>query len=213
MVTRLVRWGFERFYREFAWTYDKVAAAVSWGQWQSWIMAVLPDLHGDLLEIGCGTGYLQRALAEYPASSQVFGLDRSRQMLALTRRRAPLAQLAQADTRALPYRSATFDCVASTFPSDYIAQPETLREIRRVLRPGGRLVVLLGAQFSGPPIYQRVIALLYRLAQLSPPDAAASPRSSATPLIEAMRAAGLRPSDGWRDTDAGMVYLITAEVS
>ena len=44
---RLLRWSFARFYREFAWTYDTVAAAVSRGLWRRWIEAVVPRLHGE----------------------------------------------------------------------------------------------------------------------------------------------------------------------
>ena len=43
-----------------------------------------------------------------------------------------------------PISDAGFDSVVSTFPSDYITDPQTLAELARVLRPGGRLVVVLG---------------------------------------------------------------------
>ncbi|NJP04278.1 MAG: hypothetical protein HC837_00930 [Chloroflexaceae bacterium] len=37
-----IRWAFDRFYRECAWTYDTVAWLVSWGYWQRWTHAALP---------------------------------------------------------------------------------------------------------------------------------------------------------------------------
>ena len=42
----------------------------------------------------------------------------------------------------LPFSSGVFDTIVATFPAPYILQPETLGECRRVLRPGGRLVVV-----------------------------------------------------------------------
>src|SRR5581483_7415360 len=85
--TRAIRWCFARFYREFAWTYDAVAAAVSGGRWPDWGRAALPYLRGRVLELGCGTGNLQRALAQYPGVGWPIGLDASPQMLAITRRK------------------------------------------------------------------------------------------------------------------------------
>ena len=82
----LVRWGFQRFYNEGAWTYDIVAALVSRGYWSGWILAVLPHLRGRVLELGCGTGHLQAALADEQGRAHV-GLDLSPAMLRLTRRR------------------------------------------------------------------------------------------------------------------------------
>ena len=55
------------------------------------------------------------------------------------------AVVRQADVRQLPFADASFDNVVSTFPTEYIADPRALAEIARVLRPGGRLIVVLGA--------------------------------------------------------------------
>jgi ubiquinone/menaquinone biosynthesis C-methylase UbiE len=51
----------------------------------------------------------------------------------------------QGNVRELPFGDATFDSVVSTFPTEYIADPIALHEIARVLRPGGRLIVVVGA--------------------------------------------------------------------
>jgi SAM-dependent methyltransferase len=50
----------------------------------------------------------------------------------------------RAKAQALPFPDASFDSLVSTFPSEYIADPETLAELSRVLRPGGRLVIVPG---------------------------------------------------------------------
>src|SRR4029079_10008803 len=90
IYARLIRWAFARFYREFAWTYDLVAAAVSGGRWGAWGRAAVPYMHGRVLELGCGTGNLQRVLPAQPELWSV-GLDASPQMLAITQRKLTLS--------------------------------------------------------------------------------------------------------------------------
>jgi SAM-dependent methyltransferase len=203
---QLVRWLFERLYRELAWGYDLVAAAVSGGRWRDWTLTAAPLARGRTLELGCGTGHLQQALAGRP-DVETIGLDRSPQMLALARRTArrtgrPL-RLLRADARALPLLPATIDTIVATFPSEYIADPDVAAEIRRVLRPGGQVAVALWAQIAGDSLYLRAIDLAYRLTlQRSPrsaPLASAEP-APAGPLLpagqrrlaDALTACGLR---------------------
>ena len=177
---RLVRWTFTRFYREFAWTYDTVAAAVSGGQWPSWALAALPLLRGRVLELGCGTGNLQRALAAHPEYAAV-GIDLSHQMLKLAQRKIPAAHLARAQAEYLPFPDVNFDTLVATFPSEYIVAPATLDEVQRVLRPGGQIVIVLGATYRTGTHYRRLIDLLYRVTLqrpvLSPTPASPTPQS------------------------------------
>jgi ubiquinone/menaquinone biosynthesis C-methylase UbiE len=160
-----MRWCFARFYREFAWTYDAVAAIVSRGLWRRWTLAGLPLARGRVLELGCGTGNAQLELAErgWPA----VGLDASPQMLAITRRRLARAglraPLLRAVAQAIPLPDASCDTVLSTFPTEYIFDPRTLAEIRRVLAPGGRLLIVDAARFTGDGPYERLVDLAYRL--------------------------------------------------
>src|SRR5947209_4463599 len=136
IYNHLLGWAFERLYHEFAWTYDLVAALVSRGYWQQWIVAARPWLHGDrVLELGCGTGYFQAALAG--AGITYAGCDASPQMLRQARRRlrragVPLHVL-QSRAQHLPFPSAAFSDVVATFPAPYILDPATLAEVRRVL--------------------------------------------------------------------------------
>jgi ubiquinone/menaquinone biosynthesis C-methylase UbiE len=167
---RLVRWAFERLYREFAWAYDAVAAAVSRGLWQRWALATLPFLRGRVLELGFGPGHLQLAIAAAGAHTP-FGLDASPQMRAIARRRLSRvdypARLAQGLAQQLPFAPASFDTILATFPAEYIADPRTHTEIRRVLAPGGRVVILPLAQLDRG-LYTRLVDLAYRLTLQTP---------------------------------------------
>ena len=66
--------------------------------------------------------------------------------------------LRQGVAQELPYPDASFDSVVSTFPTDYIFDPATTREMARVLRVGGRLLVVLGARLL--PAHLLVVPLV-----------------------------------------------------
>jgi len=147
---RIVRPLFELLYRNRAlyWLASTIPFA---GQWRVWQRLVLPRLAGrDVLEVGCGIGTLLADMAR--AGYRCQAIDRSPQMAAATRdrlRRARIppdsATVTVADVRRLPFADAAFDSAVSTFPTEYIFDRAALREIARILRPGGRLVVVLGA--------------------------------------------------------------------
>ena len=156
---------FDLLYHSFAWTYDLVAAVVSLGRWQEWVLQARPYLNGRVLEIGFGPGHLQVALNE--AGMETFGLDESRQMARQAHRRLrrgkyPL-RLINGYAHSLPFPGASFDCVAATFPSEYIFEAQTLGEIRRVLRPGGKLVMIPSAWITGQRWLERLAAELFRV--------------------------------------------------
>lgn len=211
----VVRWAFARFYREFAWTYNSVAAAVSSGRWAAWGRAALPYLHGRVLDLGCGTGNLQQALAADPAGRLAIGLDASPQMLAITRRKLVdnglPARLVRSIAQALPFPAASFNSVVATFPTEYIVDQSTLAELRRVLRPGGRLVVVLAATFAEDELCHRLIDLLYRATlQRSPRGAAAQPARST--LGRSLAARGFAVEERWEPAAGSQVHLIVASI-
>jgi ubiquinone/menaquinone biosynthesis C-methylase UbiE len=101
---------------------------------------------GDLLDVPCGFGRHAVPLAR--ADYRVVGVDRSDSLLAEARRRAGGRQwpkLVRADYRRLPFADETFDAAINLFTSlGYLGDEQdtkALGEIRRVLRPGARLVI------------------------------------------------------------------------
>jgi|YNPBryBLVA2012_1023415.scaffolds.fasta_scaffold00175_3 SAM-dependent methyltransferase len=162
----LIRSFFSLLYGPFAWTYDGVAWLVSLGQWNAWARMALGFLHGPMvLELGHGPGHMQVALAG--AGWRAVGVDLSPQMGRLARRRlrrsgAPL-RLVRARAQALPFRDGSFPEALATFPTEYIVDPRTLAEVRRVLRPSGRLVVVASAVLLGGDPLVRLLEWLYRV--------------------------------------------------
>jgi SAM-dependent methyltransferase len=95
-------------------------------------------------DLGCGTGQLARLLA--PFAGRVVGVDRSAEMLELARERLAAAsnvELREGELEALPLDDGTLDVAILSLVLHYTADPgRVLTEARRVLRPGGRLLVL-----------------------------------------------------------------------
>ena len=117
------------------------------------------DLAGDILEIGVGTGL---NLAYYGAGARVNGVEPNRDLL---RKAAPRADprgygLQVGDAQWLPFAEHSFDAVVSTLVFCTIPDPRAaLDEIRRILRPGGRLMQLEHSR-SGRPIPDTILDLI-----------------------------------------------------
>lgn len=112
------------------------------------------------LDLCTGTGKLAAELLRYVRpGGRVVGVDFSPQMLELARRRAPGVEFQLGDVMALPFGDGSVDAVTIAFGLRNLVNREGgLREMRRVLKPGGRLVIL---EFPTPP--RGLASLPYRL--------------------------------------------------
>jgi len=162
---------FKLLYHQFAFSYDFVASLVSLGLWKAWVFCAQEYLKGPkILEMGHGPGHLLRALSEL--GLWVTGLDESWQMQKLAQQNLENAGLklksVNAIAQTLPFKSDLFDQVVATFPSDYITDPLTLKEIYRVLLPGGKLIVIPVAWITGKKWVQRFAARLFKITGEAP---------------------------------------------
>ncbi len=94
-----------------------------------------------VLEVGSGLGLLARDVAARVPRGRVVGLEYSADQLAVARREAhaPNLEFVQGDAHSLPFPDSTFDVVYCRYLLEHLADPlRALREMRRVLKPGGR---------------------------------------------------------------------------
>jgi len=164
MWWRLVRVGFRLLYYEMAWTYDAVSWLASLGEWRSWQRAALPYVRGcRILEVAHGPGHMLVDLAEN--GRYVVGLDLSPFMGRMAHRRLRRAGVTAAVVRGraqyLPFAAGSFDTVLSTFPTAFIAEEATMTAVYRVLRPGGRLVVVPEGHLKNRGLLARFVNWLY----------------------------------------------------
>lgn len=130
--------------------YDRTNTLLSFGHDKSWrrsTRAALQLKAGEaVLDLGAGTGVSTQELAR--SGAYVVGLDISLGMLAVGRRTRPEVPLVAGDALALPFPDNTFDAVTTSFVIRNVANtPAALRELARVTKPGGRLVI---CEFSHP---------------------------------------------------------------
>jgi len=167
VTPRLRQWLFETLYKN-EYLYRFASTVPFAGQWRVWQRLVLPRLHGhDVLELGCGLGDLLADMLE--AGYNCRAVEYSPQMLEAARNTLQRRKLGekswvlQGSAQHLSFSDASFDTVVSTFPSEYIYDPDTIAEVERVLRPGGRLIVVEGANLLPTGFLQPFLMLLQML--------------------------------------------------
>lgn len=118
-----------------------------------------------VLDVACGTGALTLAVAgRVRAGGAVLGLDANPEMLAVARRKAAGIEWHEGRAESLPFADASFDAVVSQFGLMFFGdRVAALREMQRVLRPGGRLAVAVCGALEHSPGYAALAALLERL--------------------------------------------------
>ena len=134
-------------------TYDRYAALLSFGQDPRWRRYLVSRTHAGpadtVLDVATGTGAVAAELIRQKGC-RVVGLDQSAEMLAEARRRLPASvELVEGEADHLPFPDASFDALTFTYLMRYVDDPgATLRELARVVRPGGTIA---GLEFGLPP--------------------------------------------------------------
>ncbi|MFE4258728.1 class I SAM-dependent methyltransferase [Streptomyces sp. NPDC056883] len=143
-----------RYWDEHARSYDRQMRFFDrtlFGESRAWVCS---QATGEVLEVAIGTGL---NLPLYPPGVQLTGIEWSPQMLALARRRADglglIADLREGDAQALPFPDASFDSVVCTLALCAIPDEQrAIAEMSRVLKPGGRLLLLDHVPSSAWPL-------------------------------------------------------------
>jgi demethylmenaquinone methyltransferase / 2-methoxy-6-polyprenyl-1,4-benzoquinol methylase len=143
----------QELFAPLAETYDRYARLLSFGQdprWRRFLVSRVDVSASDaVLDVACGTGAVAlELLRQYDC--RIVGIDQSAEMLAEARRRlGARVELRQARAEQLPFEDGAFDGLTVTYLLRYVDDPTaTMRELARVVRPGGRLAML---EFCLPP--------------------------------------------------------------
>ena len=156
-----------RRYAEEASSYDRGADAT-----ERWLLGTehrgwaCSRAMGLTLEVAIGTGL---NLSHYPPGARLVGLDLTPEMMAFARARSSelglSVPLTIGDAQQLPFPDETFDSVVCTYAMCSVPdERSTVLEMRRVLKPGGRLVLVDHIRSSVPPLFwlQRLLELMPR---------------------------------------------------
>ena len=203
--------------------YDLVNTVLSAGADARWRQraaraAAVPPA-GRALDIACGSGKLAGEILRSTPRVTVIGLDFSGRMLDMARSAVPGATYVRGDGLRLPFAAGLFDSVTLAFGLRNFADPEGgLREMRRVLKPGGRAVVL---EFVRPPV--GVLGAAYRayLMNVLPaigglisrnPDAYAYLARTVNAYRTPAELVALAAAAGWRGASINLLTLGTVGV-
>lgn len=149
----------QRVFRDLPDRYDTLAEVLSFGQNGRWrrtmVDAVATTAPARILDVATGTAGVALSLAERTGAA-VIGLDVTKPMLergrqrVLSRGRGRQVHLVQGQAEGLPFRDGEFDALTFTYLLRYVADPgATIRELARVVRPGGLMASL---EFAVPEV-------------------------------------------------------------
>ena len=210
-----MQFGFRLLYNELAFIYDPVSWAVSLGRWRDWQRAAFPFLQGQqILEVAHGPGHMLLELER--AGVHVIGLDLSPSMGRLAHNRIERnrsnVSVVRGKAQALPFAAASFSSVLATFPSEFILELETLEAVWRALLPGGRFVIVVGAQLTGKGAAKSLIERLYAITGQRTDSIAISESTGIWNLArERLMSAGFDPSIEQISVDGSLVTLLIGQ--
>ena len=155
------------------------------GRWSRRLAPLLIEFGGiadgdRVLDVGCGTGSLSFALPEAANVASVTGIDQAEVYLEYARTRSadPRFTFRYGDARSLPFADGSFDCAFSMLVLHFIPDAQrAVAEMRRVVRPGGRVTAAVWDIFGGLPVFR----LLWDTAAVLDPSAE-RPRALFDPL-------------------------------
>ena len=154
-----------------------------------------------LLDAGCGAGLL--ALLASLRGAEVSALDASPALLAIARQRLPAADVREGDLEALPFADASFDAVTAVNSLFYAEDMSAaMRELVRVVRPGGRVVV---TAWGPPDRCEFLTAVMPALGPLMPPPPPGAPPPHPGALSEPGALAAVLKGAGLRVVEEGEV--------
>jgi ubiquinone/menaquinone biosynthesis C-methylase UbiE len=134
-------------------SYDRtlhVATLMQDRYWKNWVVERAGSAKGLMLDVGSGTLVLEERLSGRPWS--IVGIDLTKSMVQMgrTKRLPNVALLVNGDAETLPFRDDSFDAVASCYVAKYVSLPKFARELSRVVKPGGNIVVYDFVKPQGP---------------------------------------------------------------
>ena len=166
---------------------DQIAAADAYetlhvpALFQQWATPLLDTARVDagkrVLDVACGTGVAAReAVGRVGPTGAVAGIDPAPGMLAVAQRLAPSVEWREGVAEDLPFAEQSFDAVVSQFGMMFFAdRPKAVREIVRVLKPGGRLAVAVWDSLENSMPYPIEVDLFERMAGTSAANALRAP--------------------------------------
>lgn len=158
--------------------YESLFVPALFGQWAPMVADAARIEPGQrVLDVACGTGILAREVAARTGpTGQAVGVDPNSGMLAVARRLAPAIDWREGVAETLPFTDESFDAVVSQFGLMFFTdRHRSLREMMRVLRPGGRLALAIWDSLHSMPAYAAEVALLERTAGRPAADALRAP--------------------------------------
>ncbi|MEM1187892.1 MAG: methyltransferase domain-containing protein [Pseudomonadota bacterium] len=164
--------------------YEAFFVPAIFDQWPPVMIAAAAVTTGDdVLDVGCGTGVLTRELTQHIGhDGSATGFDLSESMLGVARKRCPDAAFKQGNVIDLPFDDQSFDVVISSFMLMFVPDPEkALSEMRRVLRPGGRLVVSVWQGLESNVVYRKLVETTREVAGVDSANSMAWPFTMGEP--------------------------------